>query len=88
MSRAVGDIGDKLFILPRRTRPQLIQDRADGLHDFEVGALVVPAHVVRLAGHALLVHEEKRPSVVVDIEPIAHIRALAVDRQWLPVKAV
>ena len=41
------------------------------------------ADVVRLAGNTLLVHEHESASVIVDIKPVADVRAGAVYRERL-----
>ena len=39
------------------------------------------AHVVPTAGHARPQHEEQRRAVVLDVEPVPHVAAVAVERQ-------
>ena len=87
MSRPIGDVGDEILVTGR-LRAQLVHDRADGLHHLEIGALIVPAHIVCLADRALLVDEAEGLDVIVDVKPVTNVRALAVDGERLPVKAI
>ncbi len=65
------------------TRAMLIQQRTDRLHDLDVLALGVAAHVVGLADLALGQHGADRFAVIADDQPVAYLLAIAVDRQWL-----
>src|SRR5690606_1761292 len=67
-----------------RARTQLVEDPADRADDLEVRLLVPPADVVRLAGLPRLEHAHERAAVVLDVEPVAHLLAIAVHRQRLP----
>ena len=51
-------------------------------------SLVAAADVVGLAGHALCQNDAERARVVLDKEPIAHIRAIAIDRQRLAIQRI
>ena len=57
-------------------------------HDVDVAALVAAADIVFLADPAARHDQVERPRVVLDIEPVAHIRARAIDRQRLAVNGV
>ena len=72
---AVGDVLDEVFGLT-----ELLED---GLDDVDVGALIVAADVVDLADTALLQNQVNRMAVILDVEPVADILAVAVDRQLL-----
>ena len=72
---AVGDVLDEVFGLA-----ELLED---GLDDVDVGALIVAADVVDLADAALLQDQVDGMAVVLDIEPVADVLAVAVDRQLL-----
>ena len=72
---AVGDVLDEVFGLA-----ELLED---GLDDVDVGALIVAADVVDLADASLLQDEVDGTAVVLDIEPVADVLAVAVDRQLL-----
>ena len=72
---AVGDVLDEVFGLA-----ELLED---GLDDVDVGALIVAADVVDLADAALLQDEVDGAAVILDIEPVADVLAVAVDRQLL-----
>ena len=69
--------------------PGRLQRRAEAIDDLEVGALVVPADVVfRLPAGPRSSAEEDAGAVVVDVEPVAHVAAVAVDRQRLALDGV
>lgn len=72
---AVGDVLDEVFGLA-----ELLED---GLDDVDVGALIVTANVVDLANAALLQDQVDGMAVILDVEPVANILAVAVDRQLL-----
>ena len=77
---AVGHEGDEVLALV-----QLVHDQ---LHDVDVRHLVVAAHVVDFADAALAEDQVDGLAVVLHIEPVADVLALAVDRQRLVVQAV
>ena len=64
---------------------ELIQDDAG---DLAVGALVAATDVVDLAGFSLLQHEVDGVGVVVDVQPVAHVQAIAVEGQLLAFEGV
>ena len=64
---------------------QLVEDDAG---DLQVGALVAAAHVVDLAGLAVLEHELDAGAVVVHVEPVADVQPVAVERQLLALEGV
>ena len=82
MAGAVGDVGDLRGVAGTICPgPQLVQQRADRADDFDVGLFVPAAHVVGLAQLAGLEYPADRAAVVLDIEPVAHLHAVAIDRQ-------
>lgn len=72
---AVGDVLDEVFGLA-----ELLED---GLDDVDVGALIVTADVVDLANATLLQDQVDGMAVILDVEPVANILAVTVDRQLL-----
>lgn len=66
---AVGDVLDEVFGLA-----ELLED---GLDDVDVGALIVAADVVDLADASLLQDEVDGVAVILDIEPVADVLAVA-----------
>lgn len=72
---AVGDVLDEIFGLA-----ELLED---GLDDIDVGALIVAADVVDLADAALLQDQVDGMAVVLDVEPVADVLAVAIDRKLL-----
>ena len=88
VSGTVRHMRDQILVLAGLAGTKLIKNAAHGLDHLKIGALVVPADVVRLTGNALLVHKTKRGGMVIDIEPVTHVCALAIDRQRLSVETV
>ena len=72
---AVSDVLDEVFGLA-----ELLED---GLDDVDVGTLIVAADVVDLADAALLQDQVDGMAVILDVEPVADVLAVAVDRQLL-----
>ena len=79
MTRAVLDVAHEVG-----TRAGQVEDAPD---DVEVLALLA-ADVVRIAGLALAQRELDARAVVVDLQPLAPLLPVAVDRQRLPVQRV
>ncbi len=67
----------------RRARQLLVENGADHAHHLDIAALGPAADIVGLAEAALPEHEEERPRMVLDMEPVADIGAAAIDRQLL-----
>ena len=61
---------------------------ADGPHHVEVRLFAVAADVVGLARLAAGQHPPQRPAMVLDIQPVADLLPVAVDRQRLPLRAL
>ena len=86
---AIGDVGDLgLVRLAVGARGLLPEQGADRLHDLDVRFFVHPADVVGLAGAALVQHEPDGAGVVLDIEPVADLHAVTVDRQRFALEGV
>ncbi len=83
MSRTILDEGHELASRPVGRRHQLIEVVANGGDDLLVGSLVAPSDVVRLAACAVFQHQRQRACVVLDIEPVADIQTVAIDRHRL-----
>jgi hypothetical protein len=80
----IGDIGDLLFVaLSIRARGKLVKDGTEGMDDVEVRLLVPPANVVGLPHPACLEDTANGGGVVLHIEPVAHLLAVAVDGERL-----
>ena len=73
MPLPVGDVGDEAL--------GLAELAADQAHDVDVAHLVVAADVVHLADAPVRDHEVDGLAVVGDIQPVAHVQSLPVDRQ-------
>ena len=92
-----GDLGDVdrvaavvaeavLDVLDRRL--VLAEQREELVDEHPVGRLVAGADVVDLAGRALVEHEVDAGAVVVDVEPVALVEAVAVERDRAAVEQV
>src|SRR6266567_5559743 len=81
MPRAVLDECD----LPHVIGPwlELAENTAQRTHDLEIGLFGATADVVGLTGSAALEHGADRCAVIADVEPVADLQTVAVDRQWL-----
>ncbi|MNE16218.1 hypothetical protein D3C80_1091570 [compost metagenome] len=64
-------------------RRQLFEQGADGVHHVEVLLLVVAADIVRFADLSVAHYFKQRPRVVFDEQPVTHLLAIAIHRQWL-----
>ena len=77
---AIRDAGDE-----RAWRADDLQHAVD---DFDVRQMTGAGDVVDLAVAAALEHREDRAAVVVDIQPVAHLQTVTVDRQRLALQGV
>src|SRR6476659_954238 len=59
-----------------RGRSEDLERVADAIDDFEVGPLVAAADVVFLAHSSLPEHQQDACTMIVDMEPVAHVRAI------------
>src|SRR4029079_17517248 len=83
MTRPVGDEGNQLLPGALARRRIVVEQPAYLAHDIDIPALLAAADIVSLAGDTSLDDQGQRASVILDIEPIAHILAIAVDWQRL-----
>ena len=60
---------------------QPVEGVADRFDDLKVGPLVASAHIVGLAEASLRCNHGQRAGMVLDIEPVPDVVALAIDRQ-------
>ena len=73
VARAVRDRGDE------RRRP--VEGAQDAVRQVEVGGRVPAADVVGVAAAAALDQQVDGAAVIVDVQPVAHVEAVAVERQ-------
>jgi hypothetical protein len=89
VSRPVGDEIDQRLARPDlRIGRKLVHQGANRLDHVEIGLLVAPADAVGRADRAVENGGHQRARVILDIKPVAHVRALAVDRQLQPFERV
>src|SRR3546814_20022175 len=82
--RPVGDEANQIAPRPpARRRHALVEQVADRLDHLKVGALLAPAAIVALAHGPCAHHEIERACMILDMEPVAHVRAAPVYRQLL-----
>ena len=67
-----------------RRRQNLLESGADALDGVDIRLLVLAAEVVLLSDPALLENEPDTGAVVLDVQPVAHVHTVAVDRQRPP----
>lgn len=83
VTRAVGDVGNEVEILALGTPQQAVDRANEHFHDVDVSPLVETAYVVGLGNLALVENHIDGARVVFDVEPVAHVKALAVHGQRL-----
>lgn len=88
MAKAVGDIGDKVKVGALRSAEQTVDGLDDGLDDVDVLPLVETADVIGLGYLSVMENHIDSTCMVDDIQPVAHVLALAVDRKRLAVADV
>ncbi|KVK77358.1 hypothetical protein WS90_22390 [Burkholderia cepacia] len=64
-------------------RLQLIEDRADRMHNFDVPFLVPATNVISLAERTIGENGANCRAVIFDVEPVTNLLAIAIDRQRL-----
>lgn len=87
VARSVGHIGD-LIAIGARLRHHLVEQIADGMNDVQILFLVVTANVVGLADHSCGDHGIECTRMILNIEPIADLVALAINRQRLAIQRI
>ena len=83
-------VGDKFYQIAvgAGLRAQGVEQIADGVHDFQISAFASAADGVGGAGLAAFSDERQGADVILDVEPVAHVVATAVNRQGLAFKRV
>ena len=64
-----------------RVGQHLIEQAAEQLHRIKIGLLIAAADIVRFADLPALQHRPQSGAMIADVEPIAHLPAIAVHRQ-------
>src|SRR5690606_21413137 len=84
VSRPVPDVADeRLALAAVGQRLAFVEQGTYGLHDMDVLALGIAAHVVDLADAPDFEHTQDRAAVVPHVEPVAYVAAIAIHRQRL-----
>ena len=71
-----------------RGRTNALDRVTEPVDDLEVGPLVAAADIVFFARTPLVEHQQQTRAVILDVQPVADVRAVAVDRQWPAVDRV
>lgn len=87
MARPVGDEADQLLVRAV-LGPQPVEGRAERLYHREVVAHRPAAEQVGVADAAALQHGDQALGVVLDMDPVALVQPVAVDRQLLALEGV
>ena len=85
---AVGYVGYQVHVLAFLAAKQTVDGLYHNLYYVDVLPLVEAAYVVSVRRLALVEYQVDGTGVVFYIEPVAHVLALAVNRQWLAVAYV
>ena len=88
MALAVGNISDKVHVFTFFTSKQAVNSVDDNLYDVDVLPLVESSDVVCLRHVSFMEYKVDGTGMVFNIEPVAHILALAIYRQRLTVTYV
>ena len=89
MPRAVSDIGDLRVVGgPVESGGFRIEEGAEGFHDIEVRSFVESADIVGFTRAAALQNKPDGGGVVLDIEPVANLLPIAIDRERLAIEGV
>jgi hypothetical protein len=84
VARTILDVSDQRFARAAvGQRTGLVEQRADRFHHHDVLTLGVAADVVGLAHAPGFKYTPDRGAVVAHIQPVAHVEAVAIDRQRL-----
>jgi len=88
VAQAVGHIGDKVHVLAFGAAEEPVDRLDDDLDDVDVLPFVEPADIVRLGNLPVMENHVDSAGVVFHEEPVAHVLALAVNREGLLVTDV
>ena len=89
VARAILHEGDLCLVaLPISTWLEFVEDGAEGMHDVEVGLFVPTTDVIGFTQLAGFEHTADSTTVVFDVEPVADLLTITVDRQRFAVQCV
>src|ERR1700741_2400606 len=88
MARAVGNIADQALARPAGIRNKFVHQRANSTHHCDIFALAISADIVAFADAPALSDQEERACMILNIKPVAHVLALAIDRQWFALERI
>ena len=83
MALAVGDVGYEVEVLALLASEQTVHGLDEHMNDVDVLPLVEATDVVGVGGLALMEDEVYGTGVILYIEPVAHVKALAIYGQRL-----
>lgn len=81
MSGTILNKRDQLPPRVGRRRHDIVEQVANPLDDGKIGSFVAPANVVGIADIAAFENERQRLGMILNVEPVADILTIAVDRE-------
>ena len=88
MAETVGDIGDEIKAVSLRIAEDTVYRLDHNLDEVDVLPLVESADIVSFCDLAFMEDKIDRTCMILDIEPVTHVLALALDRKLLAVTDV
>ncbi len=89
MAGTVGNIGDERAMgADIGVGRELVHQVANGVNHVNIAAFIDPADIIAFAEPALFHHQQQSLGVIIDEQPVANIRALAIDRQRVAFQGV
>lgn len=87
--RSVVDKGNEIPVrIPAFTWTQLIEDITDRVYHLNILFLTPPSNVVGLTYVAVFQDPKQRPYMIVYVQPVAHIFAVAINRNRVLIKGI
>ena len=80
MPRAIHDVAQQLLGRTGRSVHEAIDLDAYLPDNLDIGPLAPATHDVGLSGASVLEHQQKRTAVIFDVQPVAHLLTVPVDR--------
>jgi|GEM_PF-6220009 hypothetical protein len=88
MTEAVGNISNEVQLLTFLTSKKTINCLDDSMDDVDVLPLVEATDIVSLCNLAVVEDSVNSTSVINNIEPVANVLTLTIDREWFTVANV
>ena len=88
VAKTVCHIGDQAFRVPFRITEDAVHSLDHDLDQVDVLPFVEASYIIGLGYPAFVEDQVDRPCMVLDVEPVTHVLALAIDRKRLAVTDV